>query len=668
MLVISWARFYQQFKADLKLWCYFILFQQTCRLCFIYILSNYIAAETKYLSILQVMLHGLRFDSLWATVWLFVPLIFVTLPSLLFQFRHTNNSKISKLRQYWGGIFTITTTLIYIISIEYFREYKDIFNQFLFGFFYDDKTAVLKTILAEHHVFLNSMILGLALILYIKFFRNFLAIKTPHTPNHFIDKTIDYSWLQKIIITCCVLLFYVIGFRGSIGPRPIQLKDAGVTIDPFLNKAIVSPYSALRYAIKEHFFIHDQESCRYGSNLQQDITTLAKDFFNKDTEYSALSKYMEKTANGSLLHTPKHVFLIIGESLDSWPLKKAYSKFNLTPNLQKLINEGLYLKYFLPCANGTMATLNTIITGLPDVELRTNYQQNSYHAYPTALAAQFKNLGFKSQFFYGGYLSWQRLEDFAHAQGFDAVYGAAHISNWDQTNEWGVDDRTLFNFIANTIQAATTPTFNVIMTTSNHPPFSINLKQEGFDDTMVAKLLAQYPNTETNVKELGHIWYADKAIGEFITHITSKDETALFAITGDHFGRKHILPNPPLFDISAVPFILYGNNIQEYYKFPPAAAGSHLDLGATLIELIAPQGFHYHAMGENLFAPENCTLGIGQQKIITSNFVASTTSAEIMYLRKHKQTISPGQLEALRQKHNQAMGIAWWLIKKGDLL
>ena len=663
MLKISWPHFYSQFKSDLRLWCYCVVIEQICRLSFIYTLSNYLAQTTQVSTIIQAMIHGLRFDSLWATVFIFIPLLLITIPSIfvIINNKYPNYFTYTsyKFRYYLGGLFTIITVLIYIISIEYFREYKDLFNQFLFNFFYDDQIAILKTIWAEHHVLLYAIVLIATLILYKKYLHKFIILASN-------KNTTEYSNWKKTTLTICIVLFYIIGFRGSIGPRPIQLKDAGVTRDTFLNKAIISPYSTLKYAIREQLTIHTQDNYRYTSNSQQDIKELAKAFFHTNIEHERLSEYMHKIAPGTLLPKPKHVFLIIGESLDSWPIQAKYNKFKLTPNLHKLIKKGLHLKYFLPCANGTMATINTIITGFPDLDLHTNYQPNSYQAYPTALAKQFKNLGFKTQFFYGGYLSWQRLEDFVKTQGSDTVYGAAHISNWKQTNEWGVDDRTLFNFIAKNIQTSNVPTFNVIMTTSNHPPFSINLQAESFKTNKISKLLAQYPNTTTNVKELGHIWYADKTIGEFITNITKQYPKALFAITGDHFGRRHILPNPPLFDVSAVPLILYGNNIKYYYKFPASVAGSHLDLGATLIELVAPKGFHYYALGANLLTSSNHTVGLGQQTIITRDFIASTTSQTIMYLRRNNYHINTNQLALCKQQYDQAMDIAWWMIKIGD--
>ena len=661
---ISWARFYQQFRADLKLWCYFVCLQQICRLYYIYSLRNYLASDSGIDLLGQAMLHGLRFDALWATVWILVALLFFTLPSLIGTVNSA--SKLNRYRQYLAGIFTACTATIYSIHIEYFREYKDLFNQFVFGILYDDRVAIAKTILAEHHVGQNFATICVVLWLYVSYIREPIAPTAMARSAPSLQR--QYSLLHKIILSCMIGLFYVIGFRGSIGPRPIQLKDAGVTQDPFLNKAIVSPYSALKYACKKHYLLHGVDNCTpYTSTT---IKIVAKDFFKSSADYNKLSAYMEKITPGSKFPVaPKHIFLIIGESLDAWPLQEKFRAFNLTPKLLQLSADGLALTSFLPCAHGTMGTLNGIISGLPDFQLNINYQKSAYAPYPTAIALQFNKLGFTSNFFYGGYLSWQRLEDFAQAQGFSKVYGAAHINrNWQQTNEWGVDDKALFDFVTQTIATATAPTFNVIMTTSNHPPYSINLAGAGFDIRNVTEQLKQYPTSTAKVKELGHIWYADKTIAQFIDNISRHDSTALFAITGDHYGRKHILPNPPLFDTSAVPLILSGNNIRQHYKFGKQTAGSHLNIAATLLEMAAPKGFAYCAFAPSLFSAPVNTLGIGEQRIVTEQFIAST-SREIMYLNNHSARADQADvLHSLIETHNQAVKIAWWLIKKGDNL
>ena len=87
-----------------------------------------------------------------------------------------------------------------------------------------------------------------------------------------------------------------------------------------------------------------------------------------------------------------------------------------------------------------------------------------------------------------------------------------------------------------------------------------------------------------------------------------------------------------------------------------------------MIELVASKGFHYYAMGKPLFATKNNTLGIGQKKIITADFVASTISPEITYFKQDIKPVTTEQLNALIARHEQAMSIAWWLIKRSDEL
>lgn len=657
---ISWPRFYKQWQADLKLWCYFILFQQACRLLFICLLARYLEPATKITTIMYAMIHGARFDFLWATSWLFIALIGITLPSLFYE---KALSYATKCRMYLGCIFTVATAALYVASIEYFREYKDIFNQFLFGWFYDDKVAILKTVYAEHYVIQYCLFLLLILVIYVRSARYFTKEKL-----HSVCRT-QYSIAYKAVASVVIVIFYMVGFHGGIGRRSIQLRDAAVTTDSLLNKAIISPYSALRYAIKDHRDIN-KDACK-GFDVSDDgIQKVAQSFFDTTQRHHSLVDYMQKTTNGPMLSKkPRHIFLIVGESLDAWPLQNEYFKFNLTPNLQELIKGGLYFKHFLPCTYNTMESINTIMTGIPDMGLHINNQKGSYFPYPTALAPQFEKLGFKTQFFYGGYLSWQHCENFAYSQGFTAVYGASHIKNWSQTNEWGVDDRALFEFVADTIKKEKQPTFNVIMTTSNHPPFPITLGNEAFHSDKVTKLLAQYRNTNTNTKELGHIWYADKTIGEFTKKAFAIDSDALLVVTGDHYGRRHILPNPSLFDVTAVPLIIYSPRIRQCYfrrkqQIESCIAGSHLDLGATLIELVAPKGFVYYALGDNLLAKRKFNVGIGRDKVITPNFIASTSSQDIMSLTSTQ--LVPNEIDGAKDRFKQATCIAQYVIKKWD--
>ena len=177
--------------------------------------------------------------------------------------------------------------------------------------------------------------------------------------------------------------------------------------------------------------------------------------------------------------SPRHIFIIVGESYSAWPLLPAYESLGLAGGVKNLAENGLSFKEFLPSAGGTMASLIAIMVGLPDAGVYTNYQRTSRSVYPSSIAGIFKQLGYKTRFFYGGYLSWQRIGDFCRSQGFDEIYGGGHMGNWVSSNEWGVDDEFLFEFVLKTV-SDDIPSLNIILTTSFHRPFDIDVRAKGF--------------------------------------------------------------------------------------------------------------------------------------------------------------------------------------------
>src|SRR5205814_9932384 len=158
-----------------------------------------------------------------------------------------------------------------------------------------------------------------------------------------------------------------------------------------------------------------------------------------------------------------------------------------------------------------------------------------------------------------------------------------------QQKEWGVDDEHLFQFV--TEHTGAEPTFDLIMTTSYHPPYAVDLKPKGFDaerlksDPLGARLSAE------QVRVLGHLWYSDKCVGDFVSEVETQLQAPLFAMTGDHYSRKQYVSARPihtLYEQLAVPLVLYGPKALSPSKATGPIAGSDLDLLPTLIDLAAP--------------------------------------------------------------------------------
>jgi len=271
--------------------------------------------------------------------------------------------------------------------------------------------------------------------------------------------------------------------------------------------------------------------------------------------------------------------------------------------------------------------------------------------------------------YYGGFLSWENIGEFTRHLGCDKIYSGVDMGGKSDSGQWGVEDEKLFNLVLE----KTNPeeySLNVIMTSSYHAPYVVNVEEKGFPykspDDFPAEVKSYFQNG-MNMKELGHLWYGDYAIGEFVKGAEQKfDKTSLFAFTGDHYGRRFVNKKPNLVERSCVPFILYGEGIEK--GIVSNTPGSHSDIIPTLIETVAPEGFTYYSFGQSMFTPDK-QIGIGFEKVITGDslfYFPKDAKVDVIDLSNLKEL----QLEEnpYSSKYNDFMALAWHYIRFGDKL
>ena len=381
---------------------------------------------------------------------------------------------------------------------------------------------------------------------------------------------------------------------------------------------------------------------------------------------ATLDDYLLRHAAGPKSVPPRHLFLVVMESYEAWATLDKYAALGLADGLRDLAARGLSVGSFLPASTSTMTSLSTLITGLPDCGIMTNYLPASRQSFPTAVAPVFRRLGYRTRLYYGGYLNWQRLEEFARSQGFDEVYGAEHMPTAAHRNEWGVDDEHLFNHIRDTLPADI-PSFNLIMSTSFHPPYDVDVLAKGFALTELPPALQSECKAYVDLNVLGHLWYSDRCLARFVAAAERRLPRSLFAITGDHAGRRFIAHSPDAFELAAVPGVFYGPEVLAGIRLPRQVAGSHLDLGPTLIELAAPAGTTYCALGRDLLAPAPHFLGIGRNKVIGPNFLVDVSAEpQVLPLHGGLPPELPWTAAELQDLHHAYLGVAWWRIMTGN--
>ena len=518
---------------------------------------------------------GFRFDTTVVSYFLLVPFLCIYILPILNKEKY-----ISLVRVFFQYLFAITSTVVCVININYYKEFKDQFNHFLLLGLSDDKKAVFQSILDDFNPLVNSILIILIAVIIIKIFKYFENKKGIYNFLNLLN------FKNKIILLKVLFFFlFIASIRGSFNEYPARRFYSSVSSDDFLNKTIINPIRALNNAVSDFNELNEIEN----ENPYGKASSII------DGKFQTFKQFLEKnTENENLNKQPEQIFLVVMESYDSWPLKEDYKSLGVSKNLKKIEENGVSFKNFIPSANTTMNSLAAIISGIPYCGINIS-KIGASRLFESSIFTQFKKLGYETNIFFTTYSSWQNLGNFAKGQGVDNVYDGT--SSPKSKGIWGINDESLFENVLEKIDS-NKKSLNIILTISYHSPYEEDVFNKGFNLDLISSNI-NYNDKILPPKVLGHLWFADQSIGDFVRKADEKYKNSLFAFTGDHYSRKFINNSPTLKERSSVPFILYGSAL-SYFPQQNYNPGSHIDISPTLINLIAPKGFTYYSFGNSL--------------------------------------------------------------------
>lgn len=653
----GWISFVDQTARNLTFWLIGVALLAAFRLVMIFAFRERMGPGSGAGQIAAAVVNGFRFDGQVVFYWGIVPFLFSTASGVARAERWAES-----VRRAFLFLFLASSIPLCAVTIAYFREFDDQFNHFLLGVVHDDFTAVLITIWKEYPVVLIvSAILLAVFTLYRLSLRMIASVRLPESA---VDRLPGGA---RILLAVLLLLVLAFVSRGSFGRRPLQSKDIAITADPFLNKTVLNPFRALYGAVQDYRVM----TAPGGIHVllpDGDIRKAVRNVIGRPFHGDELSPLLVRRAPGAI-NAPRHLFLVVMESYSAWPLLSPYRSLGIAREMERLGGTGLLTTHFLSGGTGTMTSLAPLLAGLADPVVKINYQPSSRKPYSTSIAPIFRELGFRTRFFYGGHLSWERIGDFAKGQGFDEVHGGGMMEGRGKGNEWGVEDKTLFDYVLRTVRDES-PSFNVVLSGSNHPPYDVDPFSEGFPLREIPADLKGIWDGSVSVRELGHFWYSDRCLGGFVDAAETALPNVLFAVTSDHYGRRFLHGRPTLAERSMVPFLLHGSRELGIGSLPTIRFGSHLDIPATLVDLAAPAGFRYHALGRNLLAPGKADAAFGSGFAVGRDFVAAFGSRPIREPLDGNAPPSGGgpDLPALSRRNDDFCAVSWWMVMKGDRL
>ena len=156
----KWSKFVHEISNHFFFWCFGIIYFLLFRLIFILYFNNQVNEQSNWIDIYKTFLMGFRFDSTVTTYFILLPFMFTLILAPLDKVNIA--MYIRKIFQY---LFVISATIICAVTINYFGEYNDQFNHFLFVGLYDDQKAVLDTILADFNPIVNLITIIIVIII-----------------------------------------------------------------------------------------------------------------------------------------------------------------------------------------------------------------------------------------------------------------------------------------------------------------------------------------------------------------------------------------------------------------------------------------------------------------------------------------------------------------------
>ena len=549
--------------------------------------------------ILEALWLGFRISLKTAGAIVLLTFVFSTLPGIWGSWKWYSPWTI---RRWIYGISTALFTFLFCLRIPYFTIFHASFNAMIINGAHDDIGATLQTGISEYGLLwrLPLAIVFCALMVYV-----FMKVYT----NRTWTIQIHGKGKQIAAVLGSILLVVAVGIGLRFGGAftyngSIHWENAARTKSNLLNEAILDDGQALKRV--STIYERSKQAKKItitGAELKDIIQSVGG-----NPTANTIDEAFTRTITEEKLPTqPNNVIFVLGESYGLWPFLPNYEELGTY-----IVQEGkaiqnspkaMHTKYMLAHGTGTMPAINGFVTGLADAGLYPNYEGQSYKAkYGTGIAQMMKHFGYKTVFWYGGFGTWQDVERFALAQGFDEFHGATSFP-YEGGNAWGAPDGDLFRAITNYVkdEQQGEKVFHFIMTSSNHPPYSVDLVKAGFDASkVIGKGDESIKKDDKTVNEIGHFWYADMTMGKMIRDVEKLDPTMLTLITGDHSERFSFATQVDIPTFSAIPFIVYGQGINPSW-LSESSFGSALQINPTLAELVGRKGDTYMSLMPSLF-------------------------------------------------------------------
>lgn len=568
--------------------------------------------------------------------------------------------------------------LAFIGKMIFYDHFHDTFNATIRLGIHADKKNFADIFFHQHHG--GLVLLGIPVYLAICVLAARALLMLPRLPYDMIAPPDGAARLacNVICFVGAIVLFYWLRYGGTLNHRkkpewdevPPRVKE-----DTLLAKAAMDDLIALELAWKKR--VSDAERHTDDESWSYLTSILPEHCPRTDHPLSLFAR----ATTGPRVTTPSHIFFLLGESHAQAPLDPMYHRLGLMEASLRFRSSPhtITMNHMLSAGMTSRPSLVSLFTGLYDSDMEINEMGAFWQrTFPNSLPQLLHRLGYRTEYWFGGYLNHGSMEHFVPAIGFDAWHAGPEICGADAPQTWlGVYDHIFLEEAAARIEASTEdgPVFHFLYTTSNHGPYNMPYEKYGFDLSRVMKdapeVAARIARDKKVSRRMASIWYADQALIRFAERMKKEFPDSLIIITGDHsFGA---LPyeydvakrrEPTIREAVLTSFAMYHRELTP--DMLPSHIGGHMNILPTLLELIAPQGFSYLSP----FAPLTQPLShvVTPYCWETEDTIGDFRSGEAQPLKVTDGPLPTEHLVRFREERDALCELTGWYVRHPELL
>ncbi|MBN1622421.1 MAG: sulfatase-like hydrolase/transferase [Endomicrobiales bacterium] len=653
----------------------FLLLMSLYRLFFFSYFANLSDFKGLYSYLIKAFILGMRYD-LAIIAYINLPVTLTIIIILILNRKAYFKNLLKPITYYYSTMYSLVSILL-ITDFGFFLYFKNHINILIFGIIEDDTGALISTIYENYPII--KAVIGFSVFVVLIYFICKYVISLIESDTKEIK---PYSVFVKTGFALFLVTANVLAARGSLGLFPLGVMDAEISPNSFINKLAITGIhtfqQAIEFRMKETKDYNLTKEMGYENNIEQAFM----DFL--DVDASRLNgkeiglSLVRKTRKNILLQDAKpNVIVIMMEGFGADLMKYNSEEFDVLGDLKKHFASDYFFPNFLSGDVGTIGSIESVCFNIPKRPQSKPLTQSkyAYNDYAFAGAKPYKKAGYETIFMYGGNANWRNMLSIMPKVGFDFIEGQGSMKPEYLKNQWGVYDEFLFDHIYERISVKNgKPKFIFVMTTSNHPPYSLPPTYKKLPLNISEALNDRITGNKDLAKMRFQTYqYSNQRLAEFITRIKNSEfaENTIIAVTGDHnFWDVFDYKTEELIDLYSVPFYIYIPKKLKPETSDTGTFGCHIDILPTLYNLSLSDA-KYISIGTNLFDLSIPHIAFNVDGLIMSSDAVATYSSinksTSYYRLNDNRKLSPSNQT---DKHNMilkhyksALAVTEYLIK-----